>query len=182
MENMKELVYKLPLLYLSNFEEGLNYYHWDRSILNSLKMRVSPNEVIHNLIGCKVAQTVIKSNSKYFVLTDLGKEHSSKLREVVEKDLAVFFVMLNQLGKEFDFLDEIVIRLPLISFLHNDRRYKFIYMISAESYLRLYIPNDLPNKLVNEFDLSINAINKTDYLEKILRANFNLFKGLNYSI
>lgn len=172
---MNKIVYTLPLLYLSNFSEGLSHYHWDRAMVYTLNMKIHPGEIINNLVHFSFAKEVVINNTKSYVLTTEGKRHIEKLRIQIEIKLLGVFRTLNRLGQEFNFSENITILLPLIHFSLNEYTYKILFIDNDQ--IKLYIPNGT-SSVVNELDLSIKSVNETDYLADILRANFNLFKKL----
>lgn len=167
------------LLYLSNFEEGLNYYQWDRKIIYDLKSKVSPGVMMANLKERGLAKEAIKENTKYYVLTESGKKYCKSSLSKFENVFSVINDHISELMNKGYLIDQIRNDLPIISFFFSKRKYKLIMEnAEGETYVKVFLPNDLKDA-TNEIKISTRGIENSDFLKEILIANFNLFSKVN---
>lgn len=175
MNNLEITTMDFGLLYLSNFDEGLNYYQWDRKITYDLKSKISPNAYIADFKNKGLAKEFIKDNTKFYVLTELGTKYCKGILSRYRNVFKTINETIVELEKEGYQIDRIQNNLPVISFFYSERKYKFILeKLEDEIYVKILLPNNLKDA-VNKLKISIRGIEDTKYLKEILIANFKLF-------
>lgn len=176
MENNNFSKSDYGLIYLSNFENGLSYYKWNQDVISLLKSRLHPNEILTDLKSKEFIKSIDYEGVKHYALTEIGLKHAQQIRIEIEPFFSRLTEVQNVLRQKGYLLEEIKTYLPVSSFIHSNRKYRFLLDVDSNCryVLRVILPSDT-NKAFNEVEMSVESLLKTSYLEGLLVADFKLF-------